>query len=141
MLSSEYLQLKLLMQFLLKLLKLFGIQKSCVTSTTYKLLGKGSLRLGVFFPSPSDAKIIVEPADNHAMILVGNLPASEKYLKFVFFSYPRGDFPFCWLSCVRDILTHQHKSKSNSTLCASQVSYLYQKSISLGFILLYIHML
>ena len=42
---------------------------------------------------------------------------------------------------VRDILAHQHKPKPNSTLCASQVSYLYQKSISLGFSLLYIHML
>ena len=41
---------------------------------------------------------------------------------------------------VRDILAHQHKPKPNSTLCASQVSYLYQKSISLGFSLLYIHM-
>ena len=42
---------------------------------------------------------------------------------------------------VRDILAHQYKPKPNSTLCASQVSYLYQKSISLGFNLLYIHML
>ena len=42
---------------------------------------------------------------------------------------------------VRDILAHQHKPKPNSTLCASQVSYLYQKSISLGFSLLYIHIL
>ena len=42
---------------------------------------------------------------------------------------------------VRDILTHQHRSNPNFTLCASQVSYLYQKSISLGFSLLYIHML
>ena len=42
---------------------------------------------------------------------------------------------------VRDILAHQHRPKPNSTLCASQVSYLYQKSISLRFSLLYIHML
>ena len=42
---------------------------------------------------------------------------------------------------VRDILAHQYRPKPNSTLCASQVSYLYQKSISLGFSLLYIHML
>ena len=42
---------------------------------------------------------------------------------------------------VRDILAHQHRPKPNFTLCASQVSYLYQKSISLGFSLLYIHML
>ena len=42
---------------------------------------------------------------------------------------------------IRDILTHQYRPKPNSTLCASQVSYLYQKSISLGFSLLYIHML
>ena len=42
---------------------------------------------------------------------------------------------------VRDILAHQYRPKLNSTLCASQVSYLYQKFISLGFSLLYIHML
>ena len=42
---------------------------------------------------------------------------------------------------VRDILAHQDRPKPNSTLCANQVSYLYQKSISLGFSLLYIHML
>ena len=42
---------------------------------------------------------------------------------------------------VRDILAHQYRPKPNSTLCASQVSYLYQKSISLGFSLQYIHML
>ena len=42
---------------------------------------------------------------------------------------------------VKDILAHQYRPKPNSTLCASQVSYLYQKSISLGFSLLYIHML
>ena len=42
---------------------------------------------------------------------------------------------------LRDILAHQYRLKPNSTLCASQISYLYQKSISLGFSLLYIHML
>ena len=42
---------------------------------------------------------------------------------------------------VKDILAHQYRPKPNSTLCASQVFYLYQKSISLGFSLLYIHML
>ena len=42
---------------------------------------------------------------------------------------------------VKDILAHQYRPKLNSTLCASQVSYLYEKSISLGFSLVYIHML
>ena len=42
---------------------------------------------------------------------------------------------------VKDILAHQHRLKPNSILCASQISYLYQKSISLGFSILYIPML
>ena len=47
------------------------------------------------------------------------------------------------MSCapVRDILAHQYRPKPNSTLCASQVSYLYQKSISLGFSLPYTHVM
>ena len=42
---------------------------------------------------------------------------------------------------VINILAYQHRPKPNFTLCASQVSYLYQKSNSLRFSLLYIHML
>ena len=42
---------------------------------------------------------------------------------------------------VRNILAHWHKPKPNSTLCTIQVSFLYQKSISLKFSLLYIQML
>ena len=42
---------------------------------------------------------------------------------------------------VKNILAHQHRPKPNYTLCVSQVFYLYQKFISLGFSLLYIHML
>ena len=50
-------------------------------------------------------------------------------------------FKFGFERGVRVTLAHQHSPKPNSTLCASQVFYLYQQSISLGFSLLYIHML
>ena len=51
------------------------------------------------------------------------------------------DYSYFLKEYVKDILAHQYRTKPNSTLCASQVSCLYQKSINLGFNLLYIHML